>query len=79
MSQYTYTEEVNGRGMVVRYNGPGLSRDYDTALVQSTPDADCILSMLAKAYEAGRADKAREIRNALCVHTHWGCPDTGAL
>lgn len=40
-------------------------------------DAEIMLGLLQQAFNAGRQDAKREIRDALGVHKHWGSRDEG--
>ena len=68
MSGYSYKEEETGIGMSFIFEGPGLGRYASSVHVMCQHEGDTIARMLARAYEAGRRARAKEIREALGIH-----------
>lgn len=71
MSDYRFEITRTALGEAFEFRGPGLGY-YGTYLsvhlVQGKHEADTIVHLLQKAYEAGRQAKAEELRTVLGVH-----------
>ena len=69
MSNFRWIKEKDPNGHEsYRFYGPGMQGDYPISLDLINDDgANRVMRALARAFDAGRLDKAQEVRKALAL------------